>query len=105
MLCNQFLLGALRLDRPSYAVASADPEPRRIRSTLQSKFLPAVQPYLKDGVIPGSSYRQSLAENHRRAIADAIAPTAPNRLPGSLPRQSAPRREASPATSGPPSHC
>ena len=85
MLCNQFLLGALRLDRPSNAVASADPEPRRIRSTLQSKFLPAVQPYLQDGVIPEDSYRQSLAENHRRAIADAIPPTAPNRLLGQPP--------------------
>ena len=104
MLCNQFLLGALRLDRPSNAVASADPEPRRIRSTLQSKFFPTVHLYLQDGVTLVYSFRQSLAENHRKAITDAIAPTAPNRvlrqppLPVSAEEKSLPRHfRATPA--------
>ena len=102
MLCNQFLLRALRLDHPSNAVASADPEPRRIRSTLQSKFLPAVQPYLQDGVIPGGSRWQKTIGGPSPTPLRQLHQTASS---GSLPRQSAPRREASPATSGPPSHC
>ena len=80
MLCSQFLLGALRSDHPSNAVVSANPGPRRIRQTLQSKFLQMVQPYLQDGVTPEDSNRQSLTEIHRGAIADVIASAVPNRV-------------------------
>ena len=85
MLCKQFLLGALRPDHPSNAVVSADPGPRRIRSTLRSKFLPSILPYLEDGTTPEGSYRQSLRDIHRGAVADAIASAAPNRLLGRPP--------------------
>ena len=102
MLCSQFLLGALRPDHPSNAVVSADPGPRRIRSTLRSRFLPIVQPYLQDGATPEESYRESLGDIHRRAVADAIAAARPNRVLGRPPRQSAPRKRISLATSGPP---
>ena len=85
MLCSQFLLGALRPDHPSNAVVSADPGPRRIRSTLRSRFLPIVQPYLQDGATPEESYRESLGDIHRRAVADAIAAARPNRVLGQPP--------------------
>ena len=85
MLCSQFLLGALRQSHPSNAVVSADPGPRRIRSTLQSKFFNSVQPYLQDGATPVDSYRRSLGSIHREAVADAIASIAPNRVLGRPP--------------------
>ena len=82
MLCRQSLLGALRPGHPSNAVVSTDPGPRNIRSTLRSKFLPSIQSHLQDGVTPEDSYRQSLAEIHRGAVADAIQSAAPNRVLG-----------------------
>ena len=66
MLCEQFLLGALRPGHPSNAVVTANPGPRRIRQTLRSKFLPAVEPFLQDGATPEDSYRQA----RRRSIGD-----------------------------------
>ena len=82
MLCEQFLLGALRPGHPSNAVVSSDPGPRRplVRQTLRSKFLPAVEPFLQDGATPEDSYRQALAEIHRRSVAGAIAAQDPNRV-------------------------
>ena len=80
MLCGQFLLGALRHGHPSSAVASADPGPRSIRSTLRSKFLPSVQPYLQNGATPDNSYRSALRSIHNGAVADAISSAAPNRV-------------------------
>ena len=85
MLCRQFLLRALLPGHPSNAVVSAPPGPRNIRSTLQSRFLQSILPYLEDGSTPEDSYRQSLADIHRSAVADAIAAYAPNRVLGQPP--------------------
>ena len=85
MLCSQFLLGALRRSHPSNAVVSADPGPRSIRSTLRSRFLPSVQPFLQDGSTPDSTYRSSLNAIHSGAVADATAAAAPNRVLGRAP--------------------
>ena len=85
MLCEQSLLRALRPDHPSNAVVTADPGPRRIRQTLRSKFLPAVEPFLQDRATPEDSYRQAPAEIHRRSIAGAIAAQSPNRVLGRPP--------------------
>ena len=80
MLCSQFLLSTLRPGHPSHEVITADTGPREIRSTLLTKHRQTVQPYLEDGVTPEDSYRQSLADIHRRAVADAIASYDPNRV-------------------------
>ena len=102
MLSRQFLLGALRPGHPSNAVVSTDPGPRNLRSTLRSRFLPSIQSHLQDGATPEDSYRQSLAEIHRGAVADAIAASGPNRVLGQPPPASQRRGEKPPPP--PPDH-
>ena len=45
-------------------------------------FLSSVQPFLQDGASPEDSYRLSLAAIHERAVTDAVASAAPNRILG-----------------------
>ena len=81
MLCNQFLLGALR--RSSLQRGGL----RSSRTPSPPLYPPVKIPPRSAALPPRRSHPggQSLAENHRRAIADAIAPTAPNRLLGQPP--------------------
>ena len=103
MLCSQFLLSTLCPDHPSHAVVSADTGPRDIRSTLLTKHLQTVQPYLEDGVTPEDFYTQTLADIHRRAVANAIASYKPNRVLDQPPPPVSAEEKPSPTTPEQPS--
>ena len=56
-----------------------------MKYTLQSKFLPAVAPYLVDGTLPPQNYSATIKLLHTEAIATAIASSDPNDILQSLP--------------------
>ena len=83
LICSQFLASALRPDHPSHASVTMDSGPRRIRHTLQSKFLPVVSPYLsEEGSLPPEDYGATLKELHSNAVEAAVANSRPNRVLG-----------------------
>ena len=46
--------------------------PRNKKFTLQSKFLPEVQPFLTDGILPPPDYKKTISQLHISAVQEAI---------------------------------
>ena len=87
LLCTQFLANAMRPLHPSHAVVSSPPGPRRMKETLQSKFGPALHPFLLNGVIPNASYKKVIQTLHTDAVTSSISSLGPNSVLGVTPPQ------------------
>ena len=71
---------------PSHEVVNLPPGPhtnkdgRPLMETLSSRYLPALEPYLHNGVISQVSYKRTLASIHSSAVQSAISNQRPNRV-------------------------
>ena len=72
LLCAQFLAGAMRVNHPSNAIVQAPRGPRAMKHILSSRFGDKVAPFLQDGAIPQSHYRETLNKLHSDAVAEEI---------------------------------
>ena len=77
LICQQFLVSALRHNHPSHRLVTdnTNPRPRSapIRSSLQSRFLPMVQHVLTDGLTPVDGYKEAISELHTSCVRSTIA--------------------------------
>ena len=96
LLCKQYLVSALRVSHPSHANVTTPPGERNKKQTLQSKFLPAVQPFLTDGILPPRTYKKTISQLHTSAVQDAILNSAPNPILGQIPPEIDPSELALP---------
>ena len=82
LLSRQFLATSLQRDHPSFDVVSKPQGPRNLRHTLTSRHLPAVQPFLRGGVMPPERHRETLTDLHTSAVAVAVnsLDARPNRI-------------------------
>ena len=85
LLCKQYLASALRPTHPSHANVTTPLGPRNKKFTLQSKFLPEVQPFLTDGILPPPDYKKTISQLHTSAVQEAIQSSAPNPILGLIP--------------------
>ena len=85
LLCSQFLAKSLQPSHPSFVTVTSPSGPRKMKETLQSRFLPAVSPYLVDGALPSASYGVTIKSLHTEAVASAIASRDDSRVLGSRP--------------------
>ena len=85
MLCKQSLLSSLRPSHPSHGVVTSSSGPRPMKSTLQSKFLPSIMPYLVDGATDPATYTATLKEIHTHSVRDTISKLGENPLLGTAP--------------------
>ena len=82
LLAAQFLARALQPAHPSYETVSLAPQPnhRQMKHTLRSKCFPIVEPYLQDGIIPASSYKETISKIHTDIVSDTVDAQGPNRV-------------------------
>ena len=80
LLCSQFLARAHQPSHPSFPIVTAPSGIRSIRSTLQSRFLPSVSPFLTDGVMLPEDYKPTLSALHTSAVQQALADAPLNRV-------------------------
>ena len=85
LICTQFLARALQPTHPSHPHVVSPPGPRNMKDTLQSLFLPQVQPHLVEGILPPNSYRQTISSLHSEAVGRVLASSQPNRVLGTVP--------------------
>jgi hypothetical protein len=73
MICAQFLASAYREEHPSHKIILLPTGNRLGRKgvihTLQSRFNHCVEPYLKDGILPPSSLKQTQKAIHTATVA------------------------------------
>jgi hypothetical protein len=78
LLSTQFLANALQPHHPSHSLVTVPPAPRaHLKPSQQTKYGAAVAPYLNDGVVFPTSYKNVLSALHTSATQSAI-----NRLAG-----------------------
>ena len=82
LLCKQYLASSLRTTHPCHQQVTSEPGPRADRrvGTLRSRFLPAVQPFLTDGITPPSEYRTILRELHTSAVQTYLNSAPPSKV-------------------------
>jgi len=80
LICSQFLVRACQPHHPSHEVSQADPGARPMKNTLRSRFLPAVEHHLQDGLADPGSYRVAIKALHTSAVRRAIIRQSPNRV-------------------------
>jgi hypothetical protein len=80
MLCTQYLASAMQNDHPSHKTVTRPSGPRRVKETLQSKYMRTVQPYLSDGVIKEIMYKKTLNAIHTSAVSAVISKQTPNKV-------------------------
>ena len=80
LLCSQFLARTLIPSHPSHPFTTAPSGPRNIRHTLQSRFHPAVAPYLSNGALPPTQYKPTLKALHSSAVLSSIDSRNSNRV-------------------------
>ena len=80
LLCSQFLARALQPNHPSHLTVTSPSGPRNKKHTLQSRFLPDVDPYLVDGTIPPHTYKAVLKSLHTAKVANTLTSRDPNRV-------------------------
>ena len=68
LLCSQYLARTLQPNHPSHHITSSDSGPRRIKQTLQSKFLPSVSPFLSNRTLPPEEYEPTVQSLHTNAV-------------------------------------
>jgi hypothetical protein len=85
VLCTQYLASAMRRDHPSHETVLIPSGPRRMKETLQSRYMHAVEPYLYDKVIMEASYKRILSDIHMATVSAAISRPGPNRVLGCRP--------------------
>jgi hypothetical protein len=78
MLCSQFLASAMRADHFSHETVLHTPGPRvnaktgrPLKETLPSKYMPTVQPFLRDSVTKQILYKKTLDKIHSDAVKSA----------------------------------
>ena len=99
LLSSQFLARSLQPNHVSHPVVQLDQGPRRLKHTLRSKCIAAVQPYLQpDGTLSQGRFPAVKNLLHTAIVGDTINNLGPNRVLGvppplvdasesSLPRQ------------------
>ena len=82
LLSWQFLSTSLQPSNPSFDVVSKPQGPRQIRHTLSSRHLPAVEPFLRGGVLSPDRRLDTIKDLHTSAVAVAVRKLGarPNRL-------------------------
>ncbi|MCP4061384.1 MAG: hypothetical protein GY738_29760 [Pseudoalteromonas sp.] len=79
LLCSQYLASSLRPSHPSFSNVTTPPGPRSKKSTLQSKFLHTVQPFLSpDNTLHPNNYKFTISQLHTSAVTQAINSYPPN---------------------------
>ena len=75
LICKQFLASAYREDHPSHHIiklpTGSRPGRKEIRHTLQSRYDEDVKPYLRDGVLPESLYKQTIKDIHTKVVTES----------------------------------
>ena len=64
----------------SHGVVTMDSGPRPMKSTLQSKFLPAIAHFLQDGTTPPGELRAILTSIHTDTVSRYLESIGPNRV-------------------------
>ena len=80
LLSSQFLARCLVPSHPSHTIVTAPSGPRRIKHTLQSRFLPAVAPHLTNGTLTPDTYKDTIKTLHTSAVTSAISSRRFNRV-------------------------
>ena len=73
MLSSQLLARALVPSHPSHAVVTAPSGPRPMKETLAHKHFSTVEPFLTNGVLPASEYKETKKKLHTNAVTASIA--------------------------------
>ena len=80
LLSGQYLVQALQPGHVCHDVVKLPLGRRRNRETLQSKCMDLVEPYLENGVIPRSKYKETLGKIHTKIVGDVISGYSDNRV-------------------------
>ena len=80
LLCSQSLAKTMQPSHPSHSTVTSPSGPRNLIKTLQSRYLPTVEPYLLEGSLPPQNYTLTIKSLHTQAVASAITSYSPNRI-------------------------
>ena len=80
LLSSQFLARAMQPGHPSHDVVALPPGPRQSKHTLASKCGPTVEPFLQNGTIPATAYKNVIKQIHTEIVGDAISNLTNNRV-------------------------
>jgi hypothetical protein len=96
LLSKQFLASALRPDHPSHSLVTRPEDSRKMKPTLQSRFVESLSPYLINGTLPPNSYKQTIKSIHTSSVEKAISLAEPNRVLGYPPPEIDPSESSLP---------
>ena len=82
LLASQFLARSLQPSHPSFEVVTLEPERnhRDCKDTLRSACYSFVEPYIQNGIIPASSYKEVIKRIHTFIVSEAVDAQSPNRV-------------------------
>ena len=80
LLSSKFLVRYLVPSHPSHTVVTSPSGSRNKKHTLQSRFLPSVQPYLNNGTLHPDIYKPTVQSLHTAAVSAVISSRPPNRV-------------------------